>query len=94
MGLIQHHSTKWATALYRCEMVLHGNRVASPCSLQVEVSPSFRAALVSLVQGMQIGLNKKWKTMEENIYRIFIKMQNFIFKCKPYSDYTINQIHR
>lgn len=32
--------------------------VTSPCSLQVEPSTSFRASLVSLVQGMQIGLNE------------------------------------
>lgn len=39
--------------------------VTSPWSLQVDSPTSFRASLVSWVQGMQIGLNEIPKTIKD-----------------------------
>lgn len=47
--------------LWRMMIFQHVGRVTSPCSLQVETS--FRALLVSWVQGMQIGLKRISQTV-------------------------------
>lgn len=56
LGRFQKKNKLWCVMIFQ-----HVSRVTSPCSLQVETS--FRALLVSWVQGMQIGLKRISQTV-------------------------------